>query len=147
MSAYLNQIILIGRIGKKPEFSVTNDGKKIAKFSLATSEHWIDRETKARKEKTEWHKVVVFSSKIAEVIEQYVGEGALVCVEGKIRYEKWTNAQGAEQKSTVIAIDLNGKFMMLERKKTDGGGGSSSMEFEGKHAENSHEPIDDEIPF
>lgn len=118
MSAYLNQVVLIGRVGKKPEIAQTNDGKKIAKFSLATSEHWKDKETMERKEKTEWHRIVIYSSKIAEVIEQYVEDGALVCVEGKLKYEKWTNAQGVEQKATTIVVDLNGKFMMLDRKST-----------------------------
>ncbi len=118
MSAYLNQVILIGRVGKKPEIAKTHDEKKIAKFSLATSEHWIDKGTQERKEKTEWHRIVVYSSKIAEVIENFVDEGALVCVEGKLKYEKWMDPQGVERKLTTIVVDLNGKFMMLERKKT-----------------------------
>ncbi len=143
MSAYLNQVTLIGRVGKKPEISKTNDGKTIAKFSVATSEHWINKETKERNEKTEWHRIVVFSSKIAEVIEQYIDAGALVCLEGKLRYEKWTNAQGVEQKSTTIAVDLNGKFMMLDRKKTND---YSSNDFSSPEPKN-EESIDDEIPF
>jgi len=138
MSAYLNQVILIGRIGKKPEIAKTQDEKKIAKFSLATSEHWIDKTTQERKEKTEWHRVVVYSSKIAEVIENYVDEGALVCVEGKLKYEKWTDPQGVERKLTTIVIDLNGKFMMLDKKK------SSSSESPAKLNIDDHE---DDIPF
>lgn len=140
MSANLNQVILIGRIGKKPVISKTqHDDKKIAKFSLATSEHWKDKETQERKEKTEWHTVVVYSSKIAEVIENFVDEGALVCVEGKLRYEKWTDPQGVERKLTNIVIDLNGKFMMLEPKKRSSEGGMSSGP--------SVEIDDDGIPF
>ena len=144
MSAYLNQVILIGRVGRKPEIAKTNDDKKIAKFSVATSEHWKDKETMERKEKTEWHRVVVYSSKIAEVIEQYVDEGALVCVEGKLKYDKWTNPQGQEQKFTTIVVDLNGRFMMLDRKSSN-----SSNNFETKSLEpnSTDDPIDDEIPF
>lgn len=141
MSAYLNQVILIGRIGKKPEIARTQDDKKIAKFSLATSEHWIDKATQERKEKTEWHKVVVYSSKIAEVIENFVEEGVLVCVEGKLRYEKWVDPQGVERKLTSVVIDLNGKFMMLERKKT--GVSAEHHESEKLHIEDS----EDDIPF
>lgn len=144
MSAYLNQVILIGRIGKKPEIAKTQDDRKIAKFSLATSEHWKDKETMERKEKTEWHRVVVYSSKIAEVIENFVEEGVLVCVEGKLKYEKWSDPQGVEHKMTTIVVDLNGKFMMLERKKNSESSSTTSNFFDNKHDDKHDE---EEIPF
>ena len=143
MSAYLNQVILIGRVGKKPEINKSqNDDRKIAKFSLATTEHWKDKETQERKEKTEWHKVVVYSSKIAEVIENYVDEGSLVCVEGKLKYEKWVDPQGVERKLTNIVIDLNGKFMMLERRKS-----SDNHQSSNNFDKMDSEPNEDDIPF
>jgi len=144
MSAYLNQVILIGRVGKKPEIAKTQDDKRIAKFSLATSEHWKDKETLERKEKTEWHRVVVYSTKIAEVIENFVDEGSLVCVEGKLKYEKWVDPQGVERKFTSIVIDLNGKFMMLDKKKPsyEGAGHQSAHDMD-KHVEET----EDDIPF
>jgi single-strand DNA-binding protein len=143
MSASLNQITLIGRIGKKPEImKMQNDDKKIAKFSLATSEYWKDKETNERKEKTEWHRVVVYSSKLAEIIENYVDEGSLVYLQGKIKYEKWTDAQGIERKLTTIVIDLNGQFRILERKKT------AEASNEGKTNNHSFSvEEDDDIPF
>jgi single-strand DNA-binding protein len=141
MSAYLNQVILIGRIGKKPEIAKTHDDKKIAKFSIATSEFWKDKTTGDRKEKTEWHRIVVYSTKIAEVIENYADEGMLVLVEGKISYEKWVDPNGQEKKTTNIIVDLNGKFAMLEKRgargEKDSHSSSSSSDFES----------DDEIPF
>lgn len=145
MSAYLNQVILIGRVGKKPEITKSQDDKKFAKFSIATSEFWKDKETHERKEKTEWHKVVVYSNKIAEVIENFVDEGALVCVEGKLKYEKWTDPQGVERKITSIVIDLNGKFMMLDRKKSSGSEHSSYNSKPAADVMTAED--DDEIPF
>lgn len=144
MNAYLNQITLIGRVGKKPEITkIQSDDRKIAKFSLATSEYWKDKDTNEKKEKTEWHRIVVYNSKLAEIIENYVPEGTLVYLQGKIKYEKWTDPQGVERKLTTIAMDLNSKFMILDSKKTT----EASTETKPKNQSFAMDEDEDDIPF
>ena len=88
MAGSINKVILLGRLGADPEIRVSQDGKKIARFSLATSERWKDKNTSEKKEKTEWHKVVIFSVGLAEIVEKYIKKGSLIYIEGCHRMEK-----------------------------------------------------------
>lgn len=113
----LNEIKLIGRVGQEPEVSKTSDSKLIAKLSLATSETWIDKQTNERKERTEWHRIVIYNSKLAEIIEKKKTElkGTLLYVTGKIRYEKWVDQTGKEQKTTNIILDATGQLIIFPK--------------------------------
>jgi len=138
MSASFNKITLIGRVGSKPVISTRNSEQKMAKFSVATSETWKDKETFEKKEKTEWHRIVVYNSKLAEVIDQYVDAGTLVFVEGKVQYSKWVDPNGVERNLTDITVDLGGQFRILEKK---------SINKSEEKPEGSTSNIEDEIPF
>jgi single-strand DNA-binding protein len=138
MSSSFNKITLIGRVGSKPVVSTRNSDQKMAKFSLATSETWKDKESFEKKEKTEWHRIVVYNSKLAEVIDQYVDAGTLVFIEGKVQYSKWVDPNGVERNLTDVVVDLGGQFRILEKK------GVNKSE-ESRHESSSN--IEDEIPF
>jgi len=139
MSAYLNEVKLIGSVGQQPEMSSTKDGKKIAKLSIATTQKWKDRETNEFKEKTEWHKVTVFNNKLAEIIEQYVNKGSLIMVEGRLQHEKWTDQNGQEKRFTHVVVDLNGKLLMFPSKQNQTSNDTPSQ--------SSASNDEDEIPF
>jgi len=119
MAGSVNKVILVGNVGKNPEIRRTQDGRPIANLSLATSETWRDKQTGERKEKTEWHRVVVFSEPLCKVIEQYVKKGAKLYIEGALQTRKWTDQSGAEKYSTEVVLQgFNGTLTML-----DGAGG------------------------
>ena len=107
MAGSVNKVILVGNVGKDPEVRTSQDGTKIVNFSLATSERWNDRASGERKEKTEWHRVVVFNERTADVVEKYVRKGSSVYVEGSLQTRKWTDQSGVEKYSTEVVI---GKF-------------------------------------
>lgn len=116
----LNEIKLIGRIGNEPEITRTNDNKIIAKFSVATSESWLDKFSSERKERTEWHRIVIYNSKLAEIIENRKTDlkGSLIYISGKLRYEKWVDSKGQDQKTTQIILDATGQFILLPKTTT-----------------------------
>lgn len=117
MASSLNKITLIGNIGRDPEVRLTNDGTKIATFSVATSETWKDKLTGERKESTEWHNVVVFNPRLAEIVENYYRKGHRVYVEGQLRSRKYTDDQGIERKIWDVSISrYKGESMLIERK-------------------------------
>ena len=97
MAGSINKVILLGRLGADPEIRVSQDGKKIARFSLATSESWKDKSTNEKKEKTEWHKVVIFSAGLAEIVEKYIKKGSLIYIEGQISSRKYTDQSGLRE--------------------------------------------------
>ena len=103
---HVNKISLIGRVGADPEFSNTNDNKRIAKFSFATSEKWKDRITGELKEKTDWHKIVCYNSKIVQNIENYVKKGKFLHMWGKIKTENWVDNSGQNKSNVVVVLDL-----------------------------------------
>jgi single-strand DNA-binding protein len=122
MAGSVNKVILVGNLGKDPEIRRTQDGKPIANLSVATSETWRDRNTGERKEKTEWHRVVIFNEGLAKVAEQYLKKGAKVYVEGQLQTRKWTDQSGAEKYSTEVVLQgFNSTLTMLDGR---GGGGS-----------------------
>ena len=119
MSGSVNKVVLIGRVGKDPEIRTTQSGDKIATLSVATSETWRDKATNERKERVEWHRVVIFNDKLAEVAEQYVKKGALVYIEGANQTRKWTDSKGVERFTTEVVLKaFNGQIQVV------GGGGT-----------------------
>jgi single-strand DNA-binding protein len=125
MAGSVNKVILVGNVGKDPEIRRTQDGRPIANLSLATSETWRDKATGERKEKTEWHRVVIFSEPLCKVVEQYVKKGSKLYVEGALQTRKWTDQSGAEKYSTEVVIQgFNGSLTMLDG--AGGGRGASS---------------------
>lgn len=130
MAGSVNKVILVGNLGKDPEIRRTQDGRPIANLSVATSETWRDRNTGERKEKTEWHRVVIFNEGLAKVAEQYLKKGAKVYVEGQLQTRKWTDQSGVEKYSTEVVLQgFNSTLTMLDGK--GGGGGSFSDDMGG----------------
>ena len=155
MAGSINKVILLGRLGADPEIRVSQDGKKIARFSLATSESWKDKSTNEKREKTEWHKIVIFSSGLAEISEKYLKKGSLIYIEGQISTRKYTDQSGLEKYITEIVLQgYNCQLTMVDNRgeNFDSNNISSpSIEnsFETKNKEDNIQgiDIDDEVPF
>jgi single-strand DNA-binding protein len=129
MAGSVNKVILVGNLGKDPEIRRTQDGRPIANLSIATSETWRDKATGERKEKTEWHRVVIFNEGLCKVAEQYLKKGAKVYIEGQLQTRKWTDQSGADKYSTEVVLQgFNSNLTMLEGR---GGGGGSLAEDQG----------------
>jgi single-strand DNA-binding protein len=123
MAGSVNKVILVGNLGKDPEIRRTQDGRPIANLSVATSESWRDKATGERKEKTEWHRVVIFSEGLCKVAEQYLKKGAKVYIEGQLQTRKWTDQSGAEKYSTEVVLQgFNSNLTMLDGRSGGGGG-------------------------
>jgi len=134
MAGSVNKVILVGNVGKDPEIRRTQDGRPIANLSLATSETWRDKSTGERKEKTEWHRVVIFSEPLCKVVEQYVKKGSKLYIEGALQTRKWTDQSGAEKYSTEVVLQgFNGTLTMLDG--ASGGRGASAGMQEGGQAD------------
>src|SRR6187200_3288174 len=124
MAGSVNKVILVGNLGADPEVRRTQDGRPIVNLRVATSESWRDKGTGERKEKTEWHRVVIFSEGLAKVAEQYLKKGAKVYIEGALQTRKWTDPQGVEKYSTEIVLQgFNSTLTMLDGKGGGAGGG------------------------
>ncbi len=124
MAGSVNKVILVGNLGKDPEIRSMQDGTKIVSFNLATSETWNDRASGERKEKTEWHRVVVFNDRIGDVVEKYCKKGAKVYIEGALQTRKWTDQSGAEKYTTEVVIGrFKGELTMLDTRNSGEGGG------------------------
>ncbi|MBR0778213.1 single-stranded DNA-binding protein [Bradyrhizobium diazoefficiens] len=125
MAGSVNKVILVGNLGKDPEIRRTQDGRPIANLSIATSETWRDKNSGERKEKTEWHRVVIFNEGLCKVAEQYLKKGAKVYIEGALQTRKWTDQSGVEKYSTEVVLQgFNSTLTMLDGR---GGGGGSSF--------------------
>jgi len=123
MAGSVNKVILIGNLGKDPEIRSLNDGTKVANLRIATSESWKDRQSGERKERTEWHQVVIFNENLVRVAESYLRKGSKVYLEGALQTRKWTDQSGAEKYSTEIVLQrYRGELTMLDGR---GGGGGS----------------------
>jgi single-strand DNA-binding protein len=130
MAGSVNKVILVGNLGKDPEIRRTQDGRPIANLSIATSETWRDKATGERKEKTEWHRVVIFSEPLCKIVEQYLKKGAKVYIEGALQTRKWTDQAGVEKYSTEVVLQgFNSTLTMLDGRS--GGGGGSFAEDNG----------------
>lgn len=126
MAGSVNKVILVGNLGKDPEIRRTQDGRPIANLSIATSETWRDKNSGERKEKTEWHRVVIFNEGLCKVAEQYLKKGAKVYIEGALQTRKWTDQAGVEKYSTEVVLQgFNSTLTMLDGR--GGGGGSGSF--------------------
>jgi len=125
MAGSVNKVILVGNLGRDPEIRSLNNGDRVANLRIATSETWRDKATGERKEKTEWHSVVIFNDNIVKVAENYLKKGSTVYVEGSLQTRKWTDQQGVEKYSTEIVIQrFSGQLTMLGgRGDSQGGGG------------------------
>ncbi len=160
MAGSVNKVTLIGNLGKDPEVRSLNSGDKVVNFTLATSETWKDKQSGERKEKTEWHKVVIFNDQLAKIAESYLRKGSKVYVEGALQTRKWTNKEGQDQYTTEIVLQkYRGELTMLDG-RSEGGGGDRSESDGGARGGGSYggggssrggggasHDLDDEIPF
>src|SRR3978361_1696413 len=125
MAGSVNKVILVGNLGKDPEVRRMQSGDAVVNLSLATSETWRDKSSGERKEKTEWHRVVIFNKNLAEVAEKYLRKGSKVYLEGSLQTRKWTDKDGAEKYSTEVVLqNFRGELTMLDTKGGEGGGSS-----------------------
>ena len=150
MAGSVNKVILVGNLGKDPEVRMSQEGTKIVSLSLATSEQWRDKTTQERKERTEWHRVVVFNDKLAEICEKYLRKGAKVYVEGQLQTRKWTDQAGQEKYTTEAVLSrFKGELTMLDGAKA--GGDYGTLESSSMGGGNALPPIggdiDDDLPF
>ena len=126
MAGSVNKVILVGNVGRDPEIRSTQDGQKIANFTLATSETWRDKNSGERKERTEWHRIVVFNERVADVVEKYVRKGSKLYIEGALQTRKWTDQSGQERYTTEVVLQrFRGELTMLDSRGGGGGGGFS----------------------
>lgn len=153
MAGSVNKVILVGNLGKDPEVRMTQDGTKIVNLSLATSENWRDKDTQERKERTEWHRVVIFNEKLADVADKYLRKGSKIYIEGQLQTRKWTDQTGQERYTTEVVVPrFRGEITMLDSARSQGTGGESDA-FEMPANSGAREAfpamgvIDDEIPF
>ena len=152
MAGSVNKVILIGNLGKDPEVRRLNSGEPVVNLSVATSETWKDKSSGERKEKTEWHRVVIFNENLAKVAEQYLKKGAKVYLEGALQTRKWTDKDGAEKYSTEIVLNrFNGTMVMLDGRSGGGGGdggfGGGNRGTNEAPSNFQRDELDDEIPF
>src|SRR2546421_5268629 len=130
--AGVNKVILVGNLGKDPDVRRTTSGDPIVNFTLATSENWRDKTSGERKERTEWHRVVIFNENLVKVAEQYLKKGSKIYVEGALQTRKWTDQAGIEKYSTEVVLQrFRGELTMLDGRGEGGGGGSSGGSDEG----------------
>lgn len=149
----VNKVILVGNIGQDPEIRSTNDGREIASFSLATSDSWKDKNSGEKKEKTEWHRVVVFSSGLVGIIKNYVKKGTKLYIEGSLQTRKWTDKEGVEKYTTEIVLqNYNSTLQILDSRNSNSHDNSNNDSYNSNNNSNNRdnisvEEIDDEIPF
>jgi len=161
MAGSVNKVILVGNLGADPEIRRTQDGRPIANLRIATSESWRDKNSGERKEKTEWHRVVIFNEGLCKVAEQYLKKGSKVYIEGALQTRKWTDQSGQEKYSTEIVLQgFNSVLTMLDGRSGGSAGGSSGGggdygddDFGGGRSSGGGskgsfaQDLDDEIPF
>jgi single-strand DNA-binding protein len=129
MAGSVNKVILVGNLGKDPEVRRMNSGEPVVNLRIATSESWKDKASGERKEKTEWHQVVIFNENLARVAEQYLKKGSKVYIEGQLQTRKWTDQSGVEKYSTEIVLQrFRGELTILDSR---GGGGAEHADDEG----------------
>ncbi|WP_176083012.1 single-stranded DNA-binding protein [Martelella sp. HB161492] len=132
MAGSVNKVILIGNLGADPEIRRTQDGRPIANLRIATSETWRDRNSGERKERTEWHRVVIFSEGLCKLAEQYLRKGSKVYLEGQLQTRKWTDQGGQERFSTEVVLQgFNATLTMLDGRGEGGGGGGGGSSYGG----------------
>ncbi len=154
MAGSVNKVILVGNLGADPEVRHTQDGRPIVNLRLATSESWRDRNTGERREKTEWHRVVIFSEGLAKVAEQYLKKGSKIYIEGQLQTRKWQDQSGQDRYTTEVVLQgFNSSLTMLDSRGGGGGGmGESGGGFDSGGSSSGgggdfSQDLDDEIPF
>jgi single-strand DNA-binding protein len=166
MAGSVNKVILVGNLGKDPEIRRTQDGRPIANLRIATSETWRDKGTGERREKTEWHSVVIFNENLCKVAEQYLKKGSKVYLEGQLQTRKWQDQSGQDRYTTEVVLQgFNGQLTMLDGRPAAGGGMHDNGQADygsdvgggygeqrrsaksGGGGKSFDKPLDDEIPF
>ena len=158
MAGSVNKVILIGNMGRDPEIRSTQDGTRVANLSVATSESWKDRESGERRERTEWHRVVIFNEHLVEIVEKYLRKGSKVYLEGQLQTRKWQDQSGQDRYTTEVVMNrYRGELTMLDSRRDAegagdyGGGAGGGRAPEPAGADRAPEPagadLDDEIPF
>lgn len=162
MAGSVNKVILVGNLGADPEIRNMQDGRPVCNLRIATSESWRDKSSGERRERTEWHRVVIFNEGLCRIAEQYLKKGAKVYIEGQIQTRKWQDQSGQDRYSTEIVLQgFNSTLQMLDSRNSGGGGGGG--DFGGSSGGGGYDqgggapsggaggggsaPIDDEIPF
>lgn len=147
MSGYMNRVTLIGNLGADPEVRHTQSGQKIVSMSIATSERWKDQRSGETRERTEWHRVVIFNEGLANVAEKYLVKGAKILVEGKLSTRKWQDQQGNDRYTTEIVLSpFNGMLTFLDSRRNGNGNGGERTNG-APPAGPSGDLGEDEIPF
>ncbi len=148
MAGSVNKVILVGNLGRDPEVRQTQDGRSIVNLSVATSDNWKDKNTGERRERTEWHRVVIFSEGLARVAEQYLKKGAKVYLEGALQTRKWTDKDGHERYTTEVVLqNFNSALVMLDGRR-DGASGAIEYAETGKSSSGGQNfDLNDDIPF
>jgi single-strand DNA-binding protein len=148
MAGSVNKVILVGNLGKDPEVRRMTSGEPVVNLSVATSDTWRDKATGERKERTEWHRVVIFNENLAKVAEQYLRKGSKVYLEGSLQTRKWTDKDGQERYSTEVVLQrFNGTMVMLDGRGDGGSGGRERVGASEAPASFQRDEMDDEIPF
>jgi single-strand DNA-binding protein len=159
MAGSINKVILVGNLGNDPEIRTSQDGKEIANFSIATTESWKDKNTGERKDKTEWHRVVIFNQPLVTIAKQYLKKGAKVYLEGALQTRKWVDNNGVDKYTTEVVLQgYNSNFTMLDNTGTSPQSGgqeyapqksakNSNANSKSNNLQNFEDEFDDEIPF
>lgn len=159
MAGSVNKVILVGNLGRDPEIRSLQDGTKVANLSVATSESWRDRDSGERRERTEWHRVVIFNDRLADIAEKYLRKGSKVYLEGQLQTRKWTGQDGQDRYTTEVVLQrYRGELTMLDSRgggESGGGGGDYGAgeaggggggDYGGGRGSSGGD-LDDEIPF
>ncbi len=161
MAGSVNKVILVGNLGRDPEVRFGPDGSKIVSLSVATSESWKDKNSGERKDRTEWHRVVVFNDRLADIAEKYLRKGSKVYLEGQLQTRKWTDQQGQERYTTEVSLArYRGEMTLLDGRGESGGtndfdtgsfggsmSGSNNDPFSSTTSGPKFDDLNDEIPF
>jgi single-strand DNA-binding protein len=158
MAGSVNKVVLVGNLGRDPEVRHTQDGSKIVHLSVATSERWRDRGSGENRERTEWHRVVIFNERLGEIAEKYLAKGRTVYLEGQLQTRKWTDQSGQEKYTTEVVLQrFRGELTLLGGRGDDAGyGGGPPDDDEGRGRSgggggggksSGYDDLDDEIPF
>jgi single-strand DNA-binding protein len=163
MAGSVNKVILVGNLGRDPEVRHTQDGAKIVHLSVATSERWRDRSSGENRERTEWHRVVIFNERLGEIAEKYLAKGRTVYLEGQLQTRKWTDQSGQEKYTTEVVLQrFRGELTLLGGRGEDAGHGGAAPDYDesrgpssggggggggGRKSSGGYDDLDDEIPF
>lgn len=151
MAGSINKVILVGNLGKDPEVRATQDGREICNLTIATSDTWKDKNTGERREKTEWHRVVIFNDNLVTVAKNYLKKGAKVYIEGALQTRKWQDKETGQDKfsTEVVLQGYNGNLTMLDKRDREEGASYGESQSSGgyQRAKVAEASLDDEIPF